>query len=51
MNDPDFRADAEKRGLDLEITRGSEIQALIEKIYSTPPAVVERVRKIVQSAE
>jgi hypothetical protein len=51
MNDPEFRADAEKRQLDLEITRGAEIQSLIERIYKTPPAVVERVKKIVQSAE
>jgi tripartite-type tricarboxylate transporter receptor subunit TctC len=51
MNDPEFRADAEKRQLDLDITRGAEIQSLIEKIYKTPPAVVERVKKIVQSAE
>jgi tripartite-type tricarboxylate transporter receptor subunit TctC len=51
MSDPDFRADAQKRQLDLEITRGAEIQSLIEKIYKTPPAVVERVKKIVQSAE
>jgi tripartite-type tricarboxylate transporter receptor subunit TctC len=51
MSDPEFRADADKRQLDLEITRGSEIQSLIEKIYKTPPAVVERVKKIVQSAE
>jgi tripartite-type tricarboxylate transporter receptor subunit TctC len=51
MNDPEFHAEAEKRQLDLEITRGSQIQALIEKIYKTSPAVVERVRKIVQSAE
>jgi tripartite-type tricarboxylate transporter receptor subunit TctC len=51
MSDPDFRADAARRQLDLEITRGSEIQSLIEKIYKTPPTVVERVRKIVQSAE
>jgi hypothetical protein len=51
MGDPEFRADAEKRQLDLEITRGTEIQSLIEKIYKTPPAVVERVKKIVQSAE
>jgi tripartite-type tricarboxylate transporter receptor subunit TctC len=51
MSDPDFRADAEKRGLDLEITRGTEIQSLIEKIYKTPPSVVERVKKIVQSSE
>jgi tripartite-type tricarboxylate transporter receptor subunit TctC len=51
MSDPEFRADADKRQLDLEITLGSEIQSLIEKIYKTPPAVVERVKKIVQSAE
>jgi tripartite-type tricarboxylate transporter receptor subunit TctC len=51
MNDPEFRADAEKRQLDLEFTSGGEIQSIIDKIYKTPPAVVERVRKIVQSAE
>jgi tripartite-type tricarboxylate transporter receptor subunit TctC len=51
MNDPAFRADAEKRQLDLALTRGSEIQSLIENIYKTSPAVVERVRKIVQSAD
>jgi tripartite-type tricarboxylate transporter receptor subunit TctC len=51
MNDPEFRADAEKRQLDLEITRGAEIQSLIAKIYKTSPSVVERVKKIVQSAD
>jgi tripartite-type tricarboxylate transporter receptor subunit TctC len=51
MGDPEFRAEADKRQLDLEITRGSEIQSLIEKIYKTSPTVVERVKKIVQSAE
>jgi tripartite-type tricarboxylate transporter receptor subunit TctC len=51
MSDPEFRADAQKRQLDLEITKGSEIQSLVEKIYKSPPAVVERVKKIVQSAE
>jgi tripartite-type tricarboxylate transporter receptor subunit TctC len=51
MNDPDFRADAEKRQLDLEITTGHEIQALVDHIYQTPPPVVQRVRKIVQASE
>jgi tripartite-type tricarboxylate transporter receptor subunit TctC len=51
MQDPEFRADAEKRQLDLEFTSGAEIQSIIEKIYKTPPTVVERVRKIVQAAE
>ena len=39
MNDPEFQADAEKRQVDLEFTSGAEIQALIDKIYKTPPAV------------
>jgi tripartite-type tricarboxylate transporter receptor subunit TctC len=51
MRDPDFRADAEKRQLDLEFTSGAEIQSIIDKIYKTRPAVVERVKKIVQSSE
>jgi tripartite-type tricarboxylate transporter receptor subunit TctC len=51
MSDPDFRADAEKRGLDLDLTRGSEIQTLVEKIYNTPAAAVARVKKVVQSSE
>jgi tripartite-type tricarboxylate transporter receptor subunit TctC len=51
MQDPEFRADAEKRQLDLEFTSGAEIQSIIEKIYKTPPAVVERVKKIVQASE
>jgi tripartite-type tricarboxylate transporter receptor subunit TctC len=51
MSDSEFRADADKRQLDLELTRGIEIQSLIEKIYKTSPAVVERVKKIVQSAD
>jgi len=51
MADPEFRADAEKRQLDLDFTSGSEIQSIIDKIFMTPPAVVERMKKIVQTAE
>ena len=51
MPDPDFRADAEKRQLDLDFTSGAEIQSLVEKIYKSPATVVERVKKIVQAAE
>jgi tripartite-type tricarboxylate transporter receptor subunit TctC len=48
MNDPDFRADAEKRMIDLDFTSGSDIQALIEKFYRTPPAVVDRIKTILE---
>ena len=44
MADPEFRADAAKRKLDLDPTPGSEIQSVVENIYKTPPAVVERIK-------
>ena len=48
MNDPEFRADAEKRQVDLDYTSGTEIQSLVEALHRTPPSVVERVRRIVE---
>jgi tripartite-type tricarboxylate transporter receptor subunit TctC len=48
MNDPEFQGDADKRQVDLEFTSGAEIQTLIDQIYKTPPAVVERVKGIVE---
>jgi tripartite-type tricarboxylate transporter receptor subunit TctC len=46
MNDPEFLADAKKRGLDIEPMEGAEIQTLVEQLYKTSPAVIERVRAI-----
>jgi tripartite-type tricarboxylate transporter receptor subunit TctC len=48
MNDPEFRADAEKRQVDLDFTSGTEIQTLIEKFYKTPPAIVDRIKTILE---
>jgi tripartite-type tricarboxylate transporter receptor subunit TctC len=50
MKSADFRADAEKRGLDLDPTTGSEIQATVDQIYKTRPEVVSRVAKILEAA-
>jgi tripartite-type tricarboxylate transporter receptor subunit TctC len=50
MDDAEFKADAQKRKIDLELTSGADIQALIEKFYKTPPTVVERVKGIVEHA-
>ena len=47
MSAPEFRADAARRVLDLDPTAGVEIQRLVEDIHRTPPAVVDRVRKLV----
>ncbi len=49
LQDPEFIAEAEKRAVDIDFTSGAEIQTLIEKIYKSPPAVVERVRHILES--
>jgi tripartite-type tricarboxylate transporter receptor subunit TctC len=48
MYDPEFKADAEKRQVDLDFTSGADIQALIEKIYRTPPNVVARVKAMIE---
>ena len=48
MNDKEFVADAERRQIDLEFTSGEEIQALIERLHTTKPSVVERVKQIVE---
>jgi tripartite-type tricarboxylate transporter receptor subunit TctC len=44
MADKEFQADAAKRKLDLEPTPGAEIQQVVEDIFKTPPAVVERIK-------
>jgi tripartite-type tricarboxylate transporter receptor subunit TctC len=44
MADPEFRADAAKRKLDIEPTSGAEIQAVVDDIYKTPPSVVNRIK-------
>jgi tripartite-type tricarboxylate transporter receptor subunit TctC len=48
MADPAFRAEAERRKLDLEPTPGAEIQSIVEDIYKTPPAVVARIKPFLE---
>ena len=49
MKAADFRAEANRRGLDLDPTTGAEIQTIVDTIYKTPPPVVARVRKVVDT--
>jgi tripartite-type tricarboxylate transporter receptor subunit TctC len=51
MADPEFQADAAKRKLDLEPTSGKELQQVVEDIFKTPPAIVERVRPFLAEAQ
>lgn len=43
MKDPEFIADAKRQKLDLDPIDGDKLGALINKVYATPKAVVERV--------
>jgi|1185.fasta_scaffold70599_1 tripartite-type tricarboxylate transporter receptor subunit TctC len=51
MADPEFRADAARRAIDIDAVGGTEIQALIEEIYKTPKAVIARVKEIIGEKE
>ena len=45
LNDPELRAEADKAKLDLDYVGGPECQALIDKLYATPPQIVERAKQ------
>jgi tripartite-type tricarboxylate transporter receptor subunit TctC len=46
MSDPKFLEEAEKVGLDLRPQSGAEVQAIVERIYSSPPSAIDRAREI-----
>ena len=48
MADAEFQADAAKRKLDIDPTTGKELQEVVENIFKTSPAVVERVKPFLQ---
>jgi len=47
INDPALRAEAERRRLDIDPARGEDLQALAKEVMSTPPEIVERVKKLI----
>lgn len=49
MSSAEFRADAARRNLDLDPTTGAEIERVVEEIHRTPPDVVARVRRLLES--
>jgi tripartite-type tricarboxylate transporter receptor subunit TctC len=46
MKDPDFLAEAKKKKLDIDPTTGEEVEALTKDVMSQPPAVIERIKKM-----
>jgi tripartite-type tricarboxylate transporter receptor subunit TctC len=49
MTDPDLLAEAKKRGWDLDITTGEDLESLAKEIMVQPPEVIERVKKMLGS--
>jgi tripartite-type tricarboxylate transporter receptor subunit TctC len=46
MTDPDFLADAKRLALDIDPTSGEEVQSIVENIFNTSPATVQKVEAI-----
>jgi tripartite-type tricarboxylate transporter receptor subunit TctC len=48
LNDPKFIEDADKLGVEVQPVAGDAIQKLIENIYASPPAIIERAKAVVE---
>jgi tripartite-type tricarboxylate transporter receptor subunit TctC len=46
LKDPELKVDAEKRGYDLEPVGGDEMESLAKEVMAQPPAVIERMKKV-----
>ena len=46
MRDREFVAEASRQGLEVDPVSGVEMQRLVDRLYATPPEVVDLVRKI-----
>jgi tripartite-type tricarboxylate transporter receptor subunit TctC len=48
LQDKDFVAEAEKAKLEVTPVDGAAIQALVQEIYATPPAIVQKTAGLLQ---
>lgn len=46
VNDPALLAEAKRRRLDIDPAKGEELDALAKEVMTTPPDVVDRVKKL-----
>lgn len=47
MKDTEFRAVLEKQKLDVDPIEGEDVAKIVRRLYSAPPAVVERARQLI----
>jgi tripartite-type tricarboxylate transporter receptor subunit TctC len=48
LKDAQFLAEADKMGLEVQHVGGEEIDKLLQRLYATPPAVIERVKAVAE---
>ena len=48
MRDAAFRAEAKAQKMEIEPIGGAAINALLDRVYSSPPAVIARIRELVK---
>ena len=48
MQDKEFLADAERTRIDVEPSSGERVQRLVEQLYATPQATVERAKEAIK---
>lgn len=46
LNDPEFKAEAQKRNWEVEPVTGQELEVMAKKVVVQPPEVIERMKKI-----
>src|SRR5690349_7027622 len=46
MNDPDFKADADKAQLEITPVDGDDLQKLVTEVYQTPPEIAKKAAEI-----
>lgn len=46
LQDPELKAEAEKRNYELDPVGGEEMQRLAKEVMSQPPVVIERMRRV-----
>ena len=48
VQDPAFLAEAKKRRLEISPTSGEEMDTVIKEVMTQPPAVIERMKKLLE---
>jgi hypothetical protein len=48
MKDEEFLAEAKKQRMEIDPVSGTEINALLERVYTAPPAMIAQIRQLVK---